>query len=59
VKITTPTDGSSRLERAAELEERLRAERVANVGAVDRDLGDALSGLVDDVVVVAGPLPIH
>ena len=37
---------------------RLRAEGVAHLGPVDRDLGDALRGLVADVLVVAGGLPV-
>ncbi len=47
------------VERLRQLEEGLRAERVANLRPVDRDLRDALGGFVPDVLVVAGPLPIH
>ncbi len=39
------------LERVAELEERVGPERVAHLGPADRDLGDAVGGLVADVAV--------
>src|SRR5690606_38334760 len=42
----------------AELEERRGAERIMPLGAVDRDLRDALGGLVDDVLVLTRPLPV-
>jgi len=39
------------------LADRLGTEGVADAGAVDRDLGDALRRLVDDVLVGTGLLP--
>src|SRR4029077_13628855 len=46
-----------RLESAGHLEHGRRPERVAHLGPVDGDLGDAVPGLVDDVGVAAGALP--
>ena len=45
------------LERPRELHHGLRAEGVAHLGTVDRDLRDAVRGLVADVLVFAGRLP--
>ncbi len=42
-----------RLESLGHLRHRYRSEGVADLRAVDRDLGDAVRGLVDDVLVVA------
>src|SRR4051794_5413714 len=48
------------LERLGELDHRLGAEGVADLRAVDRDLGDAVAGeLVADVRELAGGGPIH
>ena len=41
------------VERVRQLEQGLRPERVAHLGPADRDLRDALGGVVADVVVVA------
>ena len=63
VRMMTPTSSSSRaaLKRVLQLEERLRAERVAHLGPVDGDLRDArvVAGrdLVADVAVLAAALP--
>ena len=46
------------VERRAHLEQRLRPERVADLGAVDGDLRDAVPLLVDDVLVVPDLLPL-
>src|SRR2546428_2285899 len=45
------------LERARHLGYGGRPERVADLGPVDGDLGDAVPGLIDDVAVAAGALP--
>ena len=42
------------VERVLQLEQRLRPEGVAHLGPVDRDLGDPLGGVVEDVVVLTG-----
>src|SRR4051794_41170268 len=47
------------LEGIAYLDQRLRPEGVAHLGAVDRDLRDALGGLVPDVGVLALRLPLE
>ena len=48
------------LERVGELDHGLRAERVADLGAVDRQLRDAVAGvLVADVLVGPGGCPGH
>ena len=55
VSSTQPMDGSSRIRANASISSRdgLRPERVADLRAVDRDLGDARPGvLVADVVVL-------
>ena len=44
------------LERVAELEERAGPERVAHLGPADRDLGDAVGGVVADVGEAVGGL---
>src|SRR5699024_3709690 len=46
------------VERRLEFEERLGAEGVVPLGTVDRDLGNPLRGLVDDVGILSRPLPI-
>src|SRR5581483_8892946 len=46
-----------RLEGADHLEDGRRAERVADLGPVDRDPGDAVPGVVEDVLVLARLLP--
>ena len=46
------------VERVSQLEERLRPEGVAHLGAVDRDLRDALGNVVLDVVVVGRLHPV-
>ena len=46
------------VERVGQLEQGLGPEGVAHLGPADRDLGDAVGGLVADVVVVAGALPV-
>ena len=46
------------LERVGDLDQRLRPERVAHLGAVDRDLRDPVRRLVADVLVVARRLPL-
>src|SRR6201999_4378903 len=46
------------LERAGDLDQRLRPERVAHLRAVDGDLGDPVAGgLIPDVLVLAGGRP--
>ena len=47
------------LERVRDLDQRLRAERVANLGPIDRDLGNPVGELVADVLVVAGGAPVR
>ena len=44
-------------ERLAQLEERGRPKRVPHLGAVDRDPGDPVHRVVQDVLVVAAPNP--
>ena len=45
-------------ERVAKLGQRLRAERVVDLGPVDRDPGDRLGALVEDVLVLGGLAPL-
>src|SRR5439155_21256330 len=45
------------LEGPGHLGDRCGAKGVADLGPVDRDLGDAVGGLVEDVLVFAGPVP--
>ena len=47
------------LERARELEERRRPERIAHLGTVDGQLRDAAGGLVANVLPLAGRDPLH
>ena len=47
-----------RVEGVLQLEQRLRAERVAHLRPRDRDLRDALGDVVVDVAVVAAAFPI-
>src|SRR3954447_23072500 len=47
------------VERVGDLDHRLRAERVADLRTVDRDLCDPLGGLVADVRVLARGLPVE
>ena len=49
---------AGRLERGGDLDQRLRAEGVAHLGPVDRDLRDPVRLLVADVLVLAGRLPL-
>src|SRR6185295_8612996 len=46
------------LERVRDLDERLGTEGVPHLRPVDRDLRDPVRGLVADVLVVAGRLPV-
>ena len=45
------------LERLRHLEHGRRTKCVADLGAVDRDLGHAVPGVVEDVLVIAGADP--
>ena len=58
--MIAPTSVSSRAssKRGARLDQRLRPEGVADLGPVDRDLGDPVGLLVADVLVLAGALPL-
>ena len=47
------------LEGACKLEERGRPERIAHLGPVDGQLGDAAGGLVANVLPLAGRDPLH
>jgi hypothetical protein len=48
------------LQRVGDLDDRLRPERVAHLRPVDRDLRDAVAGvLVADVLVGPGGCPVH
>ena len=44
-------------ERIVHLVDRQRRERVAALGTVDGDLGDAIAGLVDDLTILLAGLP--
>ena len=57
--MTTPTARvlARLVERVGQLDQRLGAERVADLGTVDRDLRDPLGRLVADVLVLPGSNP--
>src|SRR5665213_114770 len=50
---------TSQFESARELEERLRAKRITNLGTIDRDSRDPVGDLVDDVGELIGTLPLR